>query len=119
MWLLLLKCPRKLAFWGGFLHAVALSAIARSTGQDLVRGEFCIPLITLAFVLAAWCNARARWWKAPIIFAVVFLAFIAWDLCQMTQLENSMDRGAWRATVHGVTKAWDTTAHRQKTYLVT
>ena len=22
-----------------------------------------------------------------------------------------MDRGAWRATVHGVTKAWDTTAH--------
>ncbi len=83
LWLLLLKCPRKLAFWGAFLHAVALSAIARSTGQDLVRGEFCIPLITLTFVLAAWCNARARWWKAPIVFAVVFLAFIAWDLCQM------------------------------------
>jgi len=83
LWLLLLNCPRKLAFWGAFLHAVALSAIARSTGQDLVRGEFCIPLITLTFVLAAWCNARARWWKAPIIFAVVFLAFIAWDLCQM------------------------------------
>ena len=83
LWLLLLKCPRKLAFWGGFLHAVALSAIARSTGQDLVRGEFCIPLITLAFVLAAWCAARPRWWKAPIIFGVVFLAFIAWDLCQM------------------------------------
>ena len=83
LWLLLLKCPRKLAFWGGFLHAVALSAIARSTGQDLVRGEFCIPLITMAFVLAAWCNNRARWWKAPIIFGVVFLAFIAWDLCQM------------------------------------
>ena len=83
LWLILLKCPRKLAFCGGFLHAIALSAIARSTGQDLVRGEFCIPLITMAFVLAAWCNARARWWKAPIIFAVVFLAFIAWDLCQM------------------------------------
>ena len=83
LWLLLLKCPRKLAFWGGFLHAVALSAIARSTGQDLVRGEFCIPLITLTFVLAAWCGARARWWKMPLIFGVVFLAFIAWDLCQM------------------------------------
>ena len=83
LWLLLLKCPRKLAFCGGFLHAVALSAIARSTGQDLVRGEFCIPLISMAFVLAAWCKARARWWKAPIIFAVVFLAFVAWDLCQM------------------------------------
>jgi len=83
LWLLLLKCPRKLAFCGGFLHAVALSAIARSTGQDLVRGEFCIPLITLTFVLTAWCCSRPRIWKTPLIFATVFLAFVSWDLCQM------------------------------------
>ena len=83
VWLLLLGCPRKLAFCGGFLHAVALSAIARSTGQDLVRGEFCIPLITLTFVLTAWCSSRARVWKTVPIFATVFLAFVAWDLCQM------------------------------------
>ena len=25
---------------------------------------------------------------------------------QYSCLENSMDRGAWRATVHGVTKSW-------------
>jgi len=25
---------------------------------------------------------------------------------QYSCLENSMDRGAWRATVHGVTKGW-------------
>ena len=25
---------------------------------------------------------------------------------QYSFLENSMDRGAWRATVHGVTKSW-------------
>ena len=25
---------------------------------------------------------------------------------QYSCLENSMDRGAWRATVHGVTKCW-------------
>ena len=25
---------------------------------------------------------------------------------QSSCLENSMDRGAWRATVHGVTKSW-------------
>ena len=25
---------------------------------------------------------------------------------QYSGLENSMDRGAWRATVHGVTKSW-------------
>ena len=28
---------------------------------------------------------------------------------QYSCLENSMDRGAWKATVHGVTKEWDTT----------
>ena len=25
---------------------------------------------------------------------------------QYSHLEKSMDRGAWRATVHGVTKSW-------------
>ena len=25
---------------------------------------------------------------------------------QCSCLENSMDRGSWRATVHGVTKSW-------------
>ena len=28
---------------------------------------------------------------------------------QYSCLENSMDRGAWRATVHGITKELDTT----------
>ena len=26
--------------------------------------------------------------------------------CQYSCLENPMDRGAWQATVHGVTKSW-------------
>ena len=28
------------------------------------------------------------------------------NLLQYSCLENSMDRGAWQATVHGVTKSW-------------
>ena len=28
------------------------------------------------------------------------------NLLQYSCLENSMDRGAWRATVHGVAKSW-------------
>ena len=28
------------------------------------------------------------------------------DLLQYSCLENSMDRGAWQAKVHGVTKSW-------------
>ena len=27
---------------------------------------------------------------------------------QYSCLENPMDRGAWKATVHGITKSWDT-----------
>ena len=30
---------------------------------------------------------------------------------QHSRLENPMDRGAWRATVRGVTKEWDTAEH--------
>ena len=29
-----------------------------------------------------------------------------WDLLQNSCLENSIDREAWRAAVHGVTKSW-------------
>ena len=28
---------------------------------------------------------------------------------QYSYLENSMDRGAWRATVHWIAKSWDAT----------
>ena len=32
---------------------------------------------------------------------------------QYSCLENPMDRGAWQATVHGVTKSdWDTNKHK-------
>ena len=30
---------------------------------------------------------------------------------QYSRLKNPMNRGAWQATVHGVTKEWDTTEH--------
>ena len=30
---------------------------------------------------------------------------------QYSCLKNPMDRGGWQATVHGVTKEWDTTEH--------
>ena len=38
------------------------------------------------------------------------------NLIQYSCLENSMDRGAWRATVHGVAKSWiHTTEHSSLT----
>ena len=83
LWLIVLGCKWRFALFGGLLHAVALSSIARATGQDLVRGEFCIPLIIGSFLLAHWIYRRGSWWRALLLFISVALAFATWDLCQM------------------------------------
>lgn len=83
LWLLILRVPRVWAVGAGLLHAVALAGIARATGQDLVRGEFCIPLVMASVVLAYWTYANPKAWKWIPLFATTFLAFVTWDLCQM------------------------------------
>ena len=83
LWLIMLRCPKLPALYGGLLHAVSLAAVARSTGQDFVRGEFCIPLITATIVLAYSIYKKPAAWKYVLIFLTAFLAFVTWDLCQM------------------------------------
>lgn len=83
LWLVVMGCPRRFAVLAGLLHAVSPAAIARATGQDIVRGEFCIPLIMGAVVLAYSIYKSPRLWKYILLFAVTALAFTAWDLCQM------------------------------------
>ena len=83
LWLLAMRCPRRLALFGALLHAVSLAAVARSTGQDFVRGEFCIPLYTACLALVWSLSARPRIWKYLLLFIASFLAFVTWDLCQM------------------------------------
>ena len=38
------------------------------------------------------------------------------NLLQYSCLENPMDRGAWRATVHGVTRSWARLSDRTRTH---
>ncbi len=83
LWLVALRCPMPLALFGGLLHAVAPAAIARYTGQDIVRGTFCLPLVTASFALAAWHLRTPRAWKLGLLAATVFLAFATWDMCQI------------------------------------
>lgn len=83
LWLLALHCSRPLAVFGALIHAVALAAIARSTGQDFVRGEFCIPLYTASLALAYSAYNHGRYWKYILLGICVFLGFVTWDLCQM------------------------------------
>jgi hypothetical protein len=83
LWLVALRCPLPLALFGGLLHAVAPAAIARYTGQDIVRGTFCLPLVTAAFALAAWHLRTPRAWKLAVLAVVTFIAFATWDMCQI------------------------------------
>lgn len=83
LWLLALRTPSALAFAGGMLHAAAVAAIARATGQDIVRGDFCIPLIILSFTLAHSFYARPKRWKLLFLGMAAFAAFAAWDLSRL------------------------------------
>lgn len=81
--LVTLRCPRRYALFGAMLHAVAIAAIARSTGQDIIRGEFCIPIIVGAILLMHSHYVSPKKWKLALLFLALFIGFIAWDLCQM------------------------------------
>ena len=48
------------------------------------------------------CNARDRF--DPWVRKIPWRS--EWQLSPIFLLENPMDRGAWRTTVHGVTKSW-------------
>jgi len=54
IWLVLSKCSMVMSFFGGLLFAVSPAAIARATGQDLIRENFAIPLILLTLIVYLW-----------------------------------------------------------------
>ncbi len=81
--LIVLRCPWKLALAGGLLHAVSPAGIARYTGQDIVRGEFCMPFIILALVIAFWYLGRPSRLKLILFGITAFVAISTWDMCQI------------------------------------
>lgn len=78
--LLVLSCSCKQALFGGLLHAVAISAIARSTGQDIIRGNFAMPFITGFLLLLFSIYKKGSYWKYFLLFFAAFCAFAFWDL---------------------------------------
>ena len=79
--LTVLRCRTRLAFFGGMFHAVAISAIARSTGQDIIRGNFALTVISGFLLLLHCCYTRGRRWMYALLFLAAFTAFSTWDLC--------------------------------------
>ncbi|HCE43401.1 MAG TPA: hypothetical protein DET40_07620 [Lentisphaeria bacterium] len=83
LFLIVLRCPWKLALAGGLLHVVAPAALARYTGQDIIRGEFCMPLIMSVLVIAYWYLGRPSKIKLVLLGVAAFLAMATWDMCQI------------------------------------
>lgn len=83
LWMLTLGCRTRFAFPAALLHAFSPAAIARATGQDIVRGEFCMPFIAASLLLVYSIYRAPKNWKYVLLFCSSALAFASWDLCQM------------------------------------
>ncbi len=83
LFLMVMRCPWGLALAGGILTVVAPAAIARYTGQDIVRGEFCMPILMSVFVIAYWYLGRPSNRKLVLLGVTAFFAMATWDMCQI------------------------------------
>lgn len=83
LWLIALRLPWIIAFFGGLLHAFAPAAIARYTGQDIVRGNFALPLIVGTFLVIYWYLRQPSKPKLIMAGLVAFLALATWDMTQI------------------------------------
>lgn len=83
LWLVWLGVPWFFALFGGLLHGVTPSAVARHTGQDILRGEFGLPFIAAAFALFQLALERKNPIWLLLMAAMVFCASAFWDAAQL------------------------------------
>jgi hypothetical protein len=83
LFLIVMRCPWIIALAGGILTVVAPAAIARYTGQDIVRGEFCMPILMSVFVIGYWYLGRPSNKKLVLLGVTAFFAMATWDMCQI------------------------------------
>ncbi|MFA6291201.1 MAG: hypothetical protein WC637_05430 [Victivallales bacterium] len=83
LFLIVMRCPWVFALAGGILTCVAPAAIARYTGQDIVRGEFCMPILMSVFVVGYWYLGRPSNKKLVLLGVTAFFAMATWDMCQI------------------------------------
>jgi len=74
-------------FWAAAFYAVAISAVARSTGQELSHENNAMPLLLWHLAVGAWSRQGGRGPKARLLWgwlsaALAGLALCAWDLIQ-------------------------------------
>jgi len=83
IWLLFLDCSIIYASLGGLLFAVTPVAIARATGQDIIKENFAIPLIMTCFVVYLWYLKRPKNYKLIFLVCATVLSLVSWDMTQL------------------------------------
>jgi hypothetical protein len=83
LWLIAARCSWYYALLGGVLQGVAPAAVARYTGQDLLKGEFALPFIAAAFAFAQFALRKKNPWWTILTAAMVFCATSFWDASQL------------------------------------
>jgi hypothetical protein len=78
-----MRVPWYFALSGAVMHSFMPSAIARYTGQDLVRGEFALPILTASFALAFWYFRSPSAIKLLLFAVFAFSSMAVWDMCQI------------------------------------
>jgi Q-cell neuroblast polarization protein len=83
LWLLALRCPWYFALCGVVLHTISPAAIARYTGQDILRGNFALPFIVATFLLGAWVMRKNSPVRLLLMGGSAFCAVAFWDVSQL------------------------------------
>ena len=86
----------------------------------LQKDQNCLSVyvcVRINFVLVT--KMEACTYTAHFAFEKQFIYFIIGNPLQYSCPENSMDRGAWQAIVHGMTKNWKRLSEWHKHYLCT
>ncbi|QSH42019.1 hypothetical protein P0136_05010 [Lentisphaerota bacterium ZTH] len=82
LWLIFSGCNWLLAVAGALLYAVAPSAVARYTGQDLLKGEFALPLLAAMFAFASYATRKSGIAAVALTVFFAFCATATWDASQ-------------------------------------
>ena len=83
LWLIILRSSWVFSILGGIIFAVSPAAIARATGQDLIRENFAIPIILATFVCYYWYLRKPKKYKLVLFGLSALGAMSSWDMVQL------------------------------------
>lgn len=83
LWLVFIDCPWHIALLGGLLCSVAPAAVARHTGQQLLKGAFALPFLAAALAFFSLAFKRQDSLSVVLVMVSAFCATIFWDASQL------------------------------------